>query len=137
MTIAIAAGLAWAAETQSVSTPAGDSFTVTAVIVPGTAGAEVYGNDAEMEDDTVIFSVGFGDDLQVDVNGTAFGGFDPVVQHTVTVSCRRVGGVWIADTTVVNDQTTQIVAQQVGYVMLDRPDEAVATAADVVSLEAE
>lgn len=137
LTVVLATGIAWAMESQSVSVPAGNSYTVTAVVVPGSGGAEVLGLGEGMGDDSVIFSIGFGDDLQLSINGFVLNGFNPVAQHTVTIDCELVNGDWVADITVVDDSLSVIVGQELGYDMSAAATKVTAKADDVVSLSAE
>jgi len=134
--VAIAAGVA-AAESLTAAVPPGDFFVVTAVVVPGAGGAEVLGDGVKGTDNHVDLSIGFEPGGQLTVNGSPAGVYDPAAQYTVTITCSKVDGDWLADTVVHNDTTSTTVHTQVGHDMGDKPAEVTADALDVISLTCE
>ena len=131
LAVALVAGVAWAAETQTVAVPSGNSFTATAVLIPGAAGGEVVGERNENE---IVLSVDFGDDGLLRVNGDVVGPYMPNATFNVTVTGRRVGTLWVCDTTVVNEQTGVTKCVQIGHPMGLKPITVTATALNVISL---
>jgi len=92
------AGLAWAMQTLTVSVPAGDAWTATAVLTSGSEGAEVYGPGIGTGgDDTWELSVGIGTGGQLSINGVTVGACIPMNSHRVKVSAWRSGVTWYCD----------------------------------------
>jgi len=129
--VAAIAGAALAAETCVQCVPPGNSYVATAVLVPGSAGAEVCGGKGF---DHVEFRVGFGTDLSLSVNGACAGAYCPQATYRVTVACQKVGCLWFATTSVVNQSTGVLVFHQPNYPMPVAADEVRAVADDVVVL---
>jgi len=126
------AGSALAAETWVQCVPPGNSYVVTAVLVPGCGGAEVCGDNKG--DGHVVFRVGFGTDMSLSVNGIWAGEFSPQATYRVTVACQMIGCQWFATTSVVNQSTGVTVFHQPNYPMAGAAEEVRATADDVVTL---
>jgi len=123
--VALAAGTAWASQSQSASVPGGNAYTVSAQITPGAHGG-VFGGKDEGE---VEFSVGFGANGLV-VNGVGYGAYDPMANYTVTIECRKVMGVWVASTVVVDNSAG-------GVVVADQPAVCLPSAAQTVTASGE
>lgn len=134
--VGLFAGVAWALETQAVSIPAGSSFQLTAVLVPGDQGADVCAGPSDFEDNDVRLSIKF-TPWGVVANGVCYGPFDPCASHTVVAKGYKVGGQWFCDISVVDDCTGMEIAHQCGHGMTGRPEEARATGQSVTSLTAE
>ena len=100
--VTLTCGVAWAAQSQTTSIPAGGSFTVTAVVVPGECGAEVCGTSGGLWDEDVRFSARL-DAGGVVINGALAGACSTGTPHRVTVTGYKVAGIWYCDTTVVNE----------------------------------
>jgi hypothetical protein len=113
---AACAGAALAAEASVVAVPAGNAYVVTAILVPGSGGAEVCGDTNGQGH--IDFRIGFGSDLNLSVNGVAAGAFDPGAAYRVTVTCQRLGCEWFATTNVANQATGALVFQQQSYPIL-------------------
>ncbi len=126
------AGSALAAETWVQCVPPGNSYVVTAVLVPGCGGAEVCGGDKG--DGHVDFRIGFGTDMSLSVNGICAGEFSPQATYRVTVACQKTGCLWFATTSVVNQSTGAVVFHQANYPMPAAAAEAWAVADDVMVL---
>ena len=81
LALALAAGTAWALETQSATTPAGDRFTSETEIIPDGEGAYLGGEyvpgDGEMPCEDDEFSVRFDEETYaIVINGTTSGVFE-------------------------------------------------------------
>lgn len=133
LAVILVAGAAWAAESQTVAVPPGSGYTTTAVLIPGPDGGDVF-IDGTRDEREVAFSVGFGSDGLLRVNGEVAGPYDPVATYRVTVVGYDSGGNWMADTTVVNENTGVTEYVQVGHVTGGKPATFTATALDVISL---
>jgi hypothetical protein len=131
--VALAGRAAWAMQAEKVSIPAGPSFTVTAVVIPGESGAEVCGTDHVWDDD-IRFRTGLGAD-GVSVNGVLMAPCSPCSSYRVTVVGYKIGCTWYCDTTVVNEDTGCTIAQT-GHVMGGQASAAMATAETVSCLHA-
>jgi len=140
--LALAAGVAWALQSQTVAAPAGNgAFTTLAQIVPGSQGEGVVTGHKRgtktrpWEIDDVDYSVGFdGSSGLIVINGQSFGSFDPGHHYSVQVLCHSVGGLWYAESTVSDDDTQTVVATQSGHQIAARPEEVTAEGAEVISL---
>ena len=95
MIVALVGGVAWA-ETQTVATPPGQGAKVVAVMVPGSDGAVVYGN--EKVDEHVLFNIRG----EIEVNGEVAFHYDAHDTYTVTLEFRMEAGLWVVDTMIEN-----------------------------------
>ena len=132
----VAVGTAWAAS-QSVAIPAGNSFEVTAVIVPGTNGAEVFGIIGEIIDDQIDLSVGVDTAGGLTINGMPMGTVSTGHRIQVDFSGELQGGEWFADITVTDLDDEMVVAVVNDHQMNGQPTTATAEAEQVLSLTAE
>jgi len=131
--VAVAAGTAWASQSETASVPGGNAYRVCAQIVPGASGGVYGGKDW----DDVAFSVGFGSEGLV-INGISYGAYDPAASYSVTVDCRKVMGVWVASTVVADDSAGGVIVAQQPEVCLPSAAQAVtATGSSVDSLAVE
>jgi hypothetical protein len=126
------AGVAVAAEVWTVEAPEGESYTACCTLAPGADGAEVCGDDRG--NGHIDFRVGFGADLNLNVNGVDGGPFNPEATYSIVVQCAKIGCSWFASTTIVNEATGEPVFQQMNYKMPGAPQEVRAEAADVIGL---
>jgi hypothetical protein len=129
--LAAFAGAALAAEDCVEQVPAGESYSVAAVLMPGPNGGEVADVKGQGH---VNFRVAFGADLRVSVNGADAGAFEPGGTYGVNVFCWEAGGQWFATTHVVNQLTGELIYEQVGFPMPDAGDRVHAAADHVVQL---
>jgi len=132
LALTLVAGIAWALETETVATPGGNGFVVTAVVTPGSGGAEVYGPGGMRDDQEGCYSVRFEDDWQLTVNGTSGPSFNPNAQYTVVGTFTKINGAWFVDT-VVSDSNGVVMTVN-GYSLSAEHDEVNAEAATVHSL---
>ncbi|MCK6461094.1 MAG: hypothetical protein L6Q95_14525 [Planctomycetes bacterium] len=131
--LAVLAAAGIAAELWVEEIPSGNSYVVTASLVPG-ADAEVCGGDRDQGH--VNFRIGFLGGA-ISVNGVDAGSFDPAAAYSVTVSAWKCGPQWLASTQVHNLTTGQPVFEQLNYKMSAAANEAWASASDVLDLSAE
>ena len=129
--VALVGGVAWA-ETQVVATPRGQGVTVVvvAVLVPGSGGAEVWGD--ERADEHVRFNIGG----QVVVDGEVTIGYEPDATYTVTLVFRMEAGRCIVDTTIQNEAGVAVFMQMGHPVDGGMPGMVSATGERVISLTA-
>ena len=134
--VALVSGVAWAAaETQSISLPAGPSG-IDAVLIPGAAGGEIV--LTEYWTDEIDLRIGFDPSGTLAVDGVAVGAIDLGHQHSVHVDVTEGSAGFVAAVTVTDDVTGQVICSSVGATLgVDAPAKATASGAQVLSLSAE
>lgn len=124
--IALMCGVAMA-ESQSATAPSSGDYTMTATVTFDPSGGGIsLGGPSNIED--IEWSIDFGTDMMMSCNGSSTS-YAPGTSYTVTVSVsQNAAGDWVADTTVVEDASSQTVFTNNGHVMGERPGTAHATA---------
>ena len=129
LVVALVGGVAWA-ETQTVAAPPGPDVMVVAVLVPGEAGGEVYGD--KKGDEHIEFNTG-GD---IVVNGEVCAGNDLNDTYSVTILYRNEMGLLLVEIMVLNDSTGEMVYTG-GHSAVEVPRSFSASGEQLISLIAE
>lgn len=133
----LTAGLAWAAQIQTITLPGGTELTLTATILPAEGGevrtaATPRSGEKWVED--VDLDIDFGEDGVLFAFGSAVANYDPGHMHTVRAVLRESAGIWRCETLVMDDDLGQILFQESGRVMGDDTPATCTAAAEVIFL---
>ena len=138
LALALCAGSAMAAETQSASTPLGHYFTAVAIADPGSEDmtcSATAPSGREMNEDEVQFSVFFDEsEGEVYINGQSVGTYESAHRFSVTAECYQLDGIWYANIAVRDLDNSETVGSVTAYEMNQKPATVSVTAENVVSL---
>lgn len=135
--LSVSAGVALAMQSESCSVPSGDEFRVEAELTAADVGAEVYGvreNEPDTGASEVEFSVGFGSDGYIVVNGTSGPAYEETGIYLVVVDAAEDGGQWTADIRIIDNVSGDTVFVQQDFVLDAKPDTVVAEGASIARL---
>ena len=137
LAVALCAGTAVAAETQSAAPPSGGWFTAVAVGDPGAEDMTVSATGPRgMEGEDLEFSVFFDEsEGEVYINGQSVGSYEPANRHSVTAEYFMLEGIWYANIVVRDLDQEQTVGSKTGHEMSQKPALITVTAEDVISLD--
>jgi len=109
-TLAIVAGTAFASQSLTHSVAAVPTFTAIGVMTPGAGGAVFSGTSIFDED--VEFSVGFGSNGTISINGSQGPSYDNSHEFEVVVDAIDVSGVWCAAIQVTDRTSGQVLVNE-------------------------
>lgn len=103
--VALAGGIAWAAQSESITLPCADRIVVDAVLMPGDLGAVCLAKFADEEE----LSIDFDEQGFCTIAGGHCSIYEPVHQHSIRIDLRETADGWLANVVVRDDDMGTVV----------------------------